>query len=54
MGPISPRTEKTITSLKEISNPNVCPLELRDLVENDVAAVAEQVLWGSVLFRKTY
>jgi hypothetical protein len=30
------------------------PMELRDLVRNDVAAVAEQVLWGSVLFSKTH
>jgi len=29
-------------------------MEFRDLVGNDVVAVAKQVLWGSVLFRKTH
>jgi len=37
-----------------ISHHVISILELRDLVRNDVAVVAVQVLWGSVLFSKTH
>jgi hypothetical protein len=53
MGEIGNTTEKPRKStLLQPYRPKQIIMELRDLVRNDVAAVAEQVLWGSVLFRK--
>ena len=50
-----PTHRRNSTGLAELLLcPELITVELKDLAGNDVAAVAEQVLWGSVLFRKTH